>query len=338
MKNQSWEKESSFKTCDRYDKGKNKLASKTSYEVIIMADLYISSMGLISNMQKLNVHSNNLANISTNGYKSDKISFRTFDEAFRTINSKEDSRVIGNDFKNQVYADQIVTNFDPGKINVTNEDLDFTLLDQKEEGISFFAVEKDGEVYLTRNGDFTINSERNLVTHTDAYVLDANGERITIPENSAVNTDESGVMRNYNSTGETDEVLGRLQIHTVREGDLGFLQKREGQMYQPLTMEEFNSHFGNIDQVLNQYDTNKTLQSVFKDKETLERIKETGELVVLNEFIGRMESGVLETSNVDMASEMTELISTQRNIQSNQKTFTTMDKVLEKAANDIGRY
>ncbi len=48
-------------------------------------------------------------------------------------------------------------------------------------------------------------------------------------------------------------------------------------------------------------------------------------------------SGYLEQSNVDIVSEMVQMISVQRHYEANQKIIQTMDDSLDKAVNDIGR-
>lgn len=48
---------------------------------------------------------------------------------------------------------------------------------------------------------------------------------------------------------------------------------------------------------------------------------------------GSMESGVLEMSNVDLASEFTEMITTQRGFQANSRIITTSDSLLEELVN-----
>ena len=60
----------------------------------------------------------------------------------------------------------------------------------------------------------------------------------------------------------------------------------------------------------------------------------TGEQVA---FEGQVKQGVLEHSNVDAISEMISLIEMNRNYESNQKVVTTIDELLGKAVNDIGR-
>ena len=48
---------------------------------------------------------------------------------------------------------------------------------------------------------------------------------------------------------------------------------------------------------------------------------------------GSMESGVLEMSNVDLAGEFTEMITTQRGFQANSRIITTSDSMLEELVN-----
>ncbi len=48
---------------------------------------------------------------------------------------------------------------------------------------------------------------------------------------------------------------------------------------------------------------------------------------------GSMESGVLEMSNVDLAGEFTEMITTQRGFQANSRIITTSDSLLEELVN-----
>ena len=46
-----------------------------------------------------------------------------------------------------------------------------------------------------------------------------------------------------------------------------------------------------------------------------------------------MESGILEMSNVDLAGEFTEMITTQRGFQANSRIITTSDSMLEELVN-----
>ena len=53
----------------------------------------------------------------------------------------------------------------------------------------------------------------------------------------------------------------------------------------------------------------------------------------ITEGDGKMESGVLEMSNVDLSSEFTEMITTQRGFQANSRIITVSDTLLEELVN-----
>jgi flagellar hook protein FlgE len=48
---------------------------------------------------------------------------------------------------------------------------------------------------------------------------------------------------------------------------------------------------------------------------------------------GKMNTGVLEMSNVDLSTEFTQMITTQRGFQANSRTITTSDTLLEELIN-----
>ena len=50
-----------------------------------------------------------------------------------------------------------------------------------------------------------------------------------------------------------------------------------------------------------------------------------------------IEQGVLETSNVQVVSEMVNMITIQRAYEAGQKVITAVDETLDKSVNDVGR-
>ena len=85
--------------------------------------------------------------------------------------------------------------------------------------------------------------------------------------------------------------------------------------------------------------------AVFANPAGLEKLGENCYQVTLNsgEFDGigqditadggKMTSGVLEMSNVDLSTEFTEMITTQRGFQANSRIITTSDSLLEELVN-----
>lgn len=303
--------------------------------------LYTSAMGIISNMQKLDVHSNNISNSSTYGFKNDKETFRVFEENYmRKLEKKENNRI--GQYNDKVYVDNIKTNFDQGASHYTNNNNDMMLHDPITHGqTSFFVVERVNQGYekgserlLTRNGNFDINPDRQLVTKNGAIVMNENDEPVTIPkdvEHFTVNEDGEIVR------GENLEFIDKLKLVSVDKENLGFMEKRFGGFFEVMDLDYIEEKFGPINQIINDFEHDITLQKIFKSKDNLIEIAENREIDILKEFEGEVWHHYVEASNVDMGRELVELMAAQRGVQSNQKTSMIYNKILEKAANEVGR-
>jgi len=76
-------------------------------------------------------------------------------------------------------------------------------------GEGFFAVRKGNEVFYTRNGEFVVNGNRQLVNTQGYYLLDRNGNVITLPENGYI--DEAGNVYDANRN-----IVSRVAIYTLQ--------------------------------------------------------------------------------------------------------------------------
>ena len=118
--------------------------------------LNILKSAMNTQVDRQGVVANNLANISTTGFKRDVsfIEFLTGDPASKLV---------------------VRTDFAPGRLKQTDNPLDLALV-----GRGFFAVETDdGEAY-TRNGRFTVGEDGVLRTVSGFPVLGLNGP-VTLP-------------------------------------------------------------------------------------------------------------------------------------------------------------
>lgn len=79
----------------------------------------------------------------------------------------------------------------------------------------------------------------------------------------------------------------------------------------------------------------------FENTETLRKLGnnliETTDETVEREFDGQVEQGYLEQSNVDIISEMVEMITVMRSYEANQKILQYQDSTLDRAVNEVGR-
>ena len=191
-----------------------------------MNGLYIGSMGMMNYMQRINVHSNNVANAQTAGFKAENMTSKVFDvqDTYR----RGDGAVtnIGSvDYAVVPAATHV--NLVQGNIQMTNSDTDFLLDDGTAGTASFFVTSKNNETFLTRDGSFTLNSDRYLQTTSGAFVMGENNERIRIPEGAKVAVQADGTL--YDAV--TQNNIARLQTKTVGAEANNRLIQRENKSF-----------------------------------------------------------------------------------------------------------
>ena len=191
-----------------------------------MNGIYIGSMGMMNYMQHVNVHANNIANAQTTGFKAENMTSKVFDT--------QNTYRLGNGEKTAIgTADYAVVpaathvNLVPGNTQITNSDTDFFLDDGTAGTSSFFVTSNKGETFLTRDGHFTVNSDRYLQTTSGAFVLGSNNERIRIPEGAKIAVGADGTL--YDET--TKNNIARLQTKTVDAEAHARLVQRENKCF-----------------------------------------------------------------------------------------------------------
>ncbi len=135
---------------------------------------YTASAGANSNQTYLDVISNNLANIQTEGYKSLKPEFS--DLLYTNLTQVGNgSLMVGSGSK----IDKTDTLFNEGTLIQTDKQTDFAIL-----GDGFFAIQKEDEILYTRTGAFTVGNidGENYLMLDSGYVLDNNEEPIILTE------------------------------------------------------------------------------------------------------------------------------------------------------------
>lgn len=145
--------------------------------------MYSAVSGNIAAMQRMDVITNNLANINTTGYKKDRM---VFDSMLN--NAKNPTLSAGSMTDGPVLAGYTVeTDFSPGPVKQTGNPLDLSL-----DGEGFFVVNTpEGKAY-TRQGNFHLDANNRLVT-ADGYELQGNGGPLTI-KGGKVDIDVKGAV------------------------------------------------------------------------------------------------------------------------------------------------
>ncbi len=183
--------------------------------------LYLSASGVLTNTYRQDVFANNLANVETPGFKPDMPSIRQRDpEAIEDQLGFEGSNELLDRLGGGVLAGRQRINFAQGAHRPTSNPLDVALEGKDQ----FFAIEAidsetgQAQVRLTRDGRFTLNSAKELITQSGHRVLDASDQPIVLdgPGKATIGTNGQVLLN--------DEPIAQLQV--ARVDNLDSLTKR----------------------------------------------------------------------------------------------------------------
>lgn len=141
---------------------------------------HTAAVGAGMHQSRLDVISNNLANINTDGYKNKSSVFSNL--IYNNINEAQESRSLKSGTGVNISGTE--TDFKQGALSNTGEPLDYAI-----KGVGYFAVQSPvtGEVFYTRDGSFMMSQPTNfdgenfnLVTKDGFYVLDSNEEPLIL--------------------------------------------------------------------------------------------------------------------------------------------------------------
>lgn len=142
----------------------------------MISSFYTASTGVVQLQKGMDVTANNIANLSTTGYKPSAPSFS--DLIYTNINAAANSNTAlksGHGTK----LGKTDTLFTTGTPRSTGRSLDFALTQPNQ----FFAVRSKGTVQYTRGGNFHLSVQQGgnyLVDSAGGYVLDAGGQPIKL--------------------------------------------------------------------------------------------------------------------------------------------------------------
>ena len=179
---------------------------------------YSALAGAISREQALANISNNLANVSTTGYKKMLVSFESILKSEQQVG---DAKGI-----NYNRIDKSVTDFSPGPIKETGNTFDLAIHDS-----GFFKVlGPDGPLY-TRNGSFTQGTNGTLVTKNGYPVLSESDTPIEIATDSSyrISINRYGTISALDNLGNRED-LGRIAIVDI--DDPAKLKRRENNTFE----------------------------------------------------------------------------------------------------------
>ena len=153
---------------------------------------YDLASNMITQNRNLNIISNNMSNVSTPGYKMDRMMESTFRDEMLYRYDQDGRTEVGTVSRMNV-ADERVTDYTEGGIRETGYPLDVGLT-----GDGFFVIEtENGEVY-TRNGSFNLNNQGYLILPGMGRVMGTNGpiqvdtDDITIDSQGRITAADNG--------------------------------------------------------------------------------------------------------------------------------------------------
>jgi flagellar basal-body rod protein FlgF len=174
--------------------------------------LYISAAGANAQSSKVEVLSNNLANVNTVGFKRELALLEARES--EAIELGEAPRGTGQleDIGGGVRLRATHTDFSPGTLQRTEIPSDLAI----DSPDTFFQVQRGSQRLLTRAGNFHVSSDGNLVTPSGDSVLASDGTPIELDPALPFHFREGGVI---------EQAGTQIELALVRAGNVAALQK-----------------------------------------------------------------------------------------------------------------
>jgi flagellar basal-body rod protein FlgG len=257
--------------------------------------LWAAKTGLDAQQTRMSVTAHNLANVNTSGFKKGRAVFE--DLLYQNVRqvgastSQDTQAPTGLSLGTGVRVVATEKSYTQGNLNTTGNSLDVAI-----EGRGFFQIQlPDGTLGYTRDGDFQVNSQGQLVT-ANGYIVQPG---INIPEGAQTITIGTDGVVSVQGAGEAAPTqVGTLQIF------------------------DFINPAG-----LQPRGQNLLVESAASGPAQ-------GGTPGLN-GLGQLQQGSLESSNVNVVEELVNMIETQRAYEMNSKAISTTDQMLEYVSNNL---
>ncbi len=182
--------------------------------------LFIAMTGADATMTRQNTISQNLANASSTGYRSQSVAFRSLPVFWQHLPTR-------------AYAVETTTgsNFTPGVLKETGRPLDVAL-----QGKGWFAVQDaQGAEAYTRAGHLQLDAAGTIKTAMGLPVLGEGGSTLTVPEGRALSISRDGSVEAVNPSNSADrQTIGRIKLTNPADASLdrgndGLFRVKDGQ-------------------------------------------------------------------------------------------------------------
>jgi flagellar basal-body rod protein FlgG len=260
-----------------------------------MRSLWTATTGMSAQNLNLDVIANNLANVSTSGYKKSRADFQDLLYQIMKVpgspTSADTKSPTGIQVGLGVKPAAVTKIFTVGDIVQTGNTLDVAI-----EGAGFFQVSlPDGTTAYTRAGTLKLDGDGRITT-SDGYPIQP---EIVIPEDALqVTISQNGTVSAILGNDTTSTELGNIDLADF-VNDSGLIA------------------IGN---------------NLFRETEAsgTALIGTPGE-----NGIGTLLQGYVENSNVNLVEELTQMITAQRSFEANSKVITTSDEMMQTVTNMV---
>lgn len=264
--------------------------------------VYTALSGAIAQSQKMDTIANNIANVNTPGFKRDQLTF----QEYLTAAEKDPNVMNVPKVPASIESFYDMQGADKSYVDLRGTFTDFSQgslrhtgnnFDVAIDGKGFFEVMTPAGLRLSRAGNFTMDGNGRLVTKDGFPVMKAAGAGAD-PASRTITISQSSNI-NISDNGEIQQGTDTIgKLSVVNVLDPDSLEKMGNSLY------------------------------TFK-------ANKNPELVAVNNPSVRQ--GFLETSNVNIVQEMTDMITTNRVFESTQKAISTYDQMAEKLVNVVGK-
>ena len=266
--------------------------------------LWPAVSGAVARDLQVEVISNNLANVNTNGFKKDGVDFKeylvknekmgdlTADIPRSPIKDKDLYPLDGRD-QSFVVVNGTHTSFKTGGLKVTDNPLDVAL-----SGPGFLEVSTPNGIRYTKAGSLKLGPDGRIMTSEGHPVL-AKGDSGSDPASRYINLSGQEGSIHINDRGEiymNDNLVSRLSV--VEFNDMKTMRKTGGLYFE-----------------------NKNAAANPPQEASTTLVKQ----------------GMVETSNVNPVEEIANLIRANRMFEEDLKAMKTVNEMLQKEANELGK-
>ena len=270
----------------------------------MLRSMYSGVSGLKTQQIKMDTIGNNIANVNTVGFKQGEVYFQ--DILSQTVGNPGTGRPFQSQVGLGVSVGGIDTKFTQGALQTTGRSEDFAI-----QGDGMFVIAQPAIIGDPATGVINFNDANQVsdlqYTREGVFAFDSEGYLRTIDGGYVLAQDGTTITR----AETTGNPAGRVEVADV------------------IQMVTFSNYSGLTKVGDNKFTANTTTgEPIFGAPGEVVTGADGSELV-----IGKVASGYLEMSNVDLANEFTNMIMASRSYQANSRIITTSDELLQELVN-----